>query len=86
VYDGFTSANIDPFKVKRPLRVSPKQHPRNMNDKDSYIISYKPPVKPLVPRLSIAPEAVSLFSPNFENPRGAKFMETILIGPANSGK
>ena len=80
------SPNYHPLAKKKRYAAYSKQHPKDIDGKDAYIISYKRPVKPLTPRYNIPVEAVNNIPIPFTSPTGSKFAETVLVGPPNAGK
>ena len=62
------------------------QHPKNIDSKDTNIISYKRPPKPLFPRYSIPNEALDSYNASYKSPIGSKLIEVAVVGPPNAGK
>eukprot|EP00347_Sterkiella_histriomuscorum_P018863 403343883 len=91
IYDGYNSANSDALKLmttdERMLEVKPVQHPENLHEKDTNIVSYKVPPKNLTPYYSIPVEALAQQAPpRFESPQGAKHLDVCILGAPNAGK
>jgi len=86
VFDGINSANTNLVADPKPLAAFSKQHPKNLDGKDTYMVSYKRPPKPLTPRYSVPDEAITPQVIPFQSPTGSRIVETIFIGPPNSGK
>jgi GTPase len=63
-----------------------KQHPNNIDGKDTHVISYKRPARPLIPRYTVPMEAMTNQIIPFESPVGSKLVETAVVGPPNWGK
>ncbi|CAI2369508.1 unnamed protein product [Moneuplotes crassus] len=84
--DHINSQVNHPLAKRKPISAFSKQHPSNIDDKDTYAISYKRPVKPLAPRYTIPVEAVNNLHIPFDSPTGSRFCETICVGPPNAGK
>jgi ribosome biogenesis GTPase A len=67
--------------------LKPIQHPRNLHDPDTSIVSYRIPPKNLTPYERIPDQALAqLTLPCEESPQGARSLSVSLIGAANAGK
>lgn len=80
------SPHYNPMAKPLPLFMHTKQHPTNLDGKDTYMISYKRPPRPLSPRYTIPPEALEPTPVPFESPTGSRLVEAIFVGPPNAGK
>lgn len=91
LYDGLNSNNTDFLKINTPdpkmLEIKPIQHPVNLHEKDTNIVSYKVPPKNLSPYNEIPIRALAQQNPPpFESPQGSKHLDICIIGAPNAGK
>ena len=86
IYDGMTENNTNLITKKKDNSFYPIQHPKLINNEDSNIISYKPPVKNLTPLFQISRDALRYQHHPFTSPHDSKGIDIGIIGPANSGK
>ena len=72
---------------KAPDELKPIQHPKNIYDSDTGIISYKVPPKNLSPYYQIPNRALApLNVPVFESPIGSRKLDVCILGAPNAGK
>ncbi len=86
LYDGMTTMNTDLVTKKKDTTFYPMQHPKLLNNEDTYIISYKPPVKNLTPLFEIPSEIEQYQHHPFDSPHDSRGLDIGIIGPPNSGK
>jgi len=86
VYDGMTEKNTNLITKKKDNTFYPIQHPKRINNEDTNIISYKPPVRNLTPYFTIDKDALRYDHHPFTSPHDSKGIDVGIIGPPNSGK
>jgi GTP-binding protein Era len=88
VYEGMTSQNTNELASVKLNEVEfyPKQHPKLINNQDTSIISYKPPVMNLSPFNRVNTNALLSYEPPFQSPIDSKYLDIGILGPPNAGK
>jgi GTP-binding protein Era len=88
VYEGMTSSNTNELAKVDPNAPEfyPKQHPKLINNSDTSIISYKPPVMNLSPYHRVHTDAQILRLAEFTSPIDSKHLDIGILGPPNAGK
>lgn len=89
-YNGVTSSNTAPDVALRKKNIDnhfhPVQHPVNLANEDTSIISFRPPPINLTAYNHVPDELRELHTPEFESPSDARSLDVGILGPPNAGK
>ena len=86
VFEGMNGANKNELKINKEEIYYPMQNPRLVDNKDSEIVSYRPPTIDLSIRDRIPPSIYFFEEREFESPIDSLSLEVGILGPPNAGK
>lgn len=85
--ENMSMSNTNEMEVVKDKNIYyPRQHPKQLYNEDTSIISYKPPVMNLTEYHRVPGEVLLFDPPEFESPMDSKALDIGILGPANAGK